>query len=70
MFYFVACLVTGGIAGFMAGRNAPSDATAAFAGRQAGAGTVSDNWIYLLAGAVSLTALGSSVGMLPGTRGG
>ena len=66
--YSVACGVTGAIAGMTAGGRSSGSATAARAGQQAGARAVADHQGYLCVGAVVATAIGSCLGILPGTR--
>ena len=56
--YFVVCVILGGIAGGMAGANDPAHASEA--GRIAGQ--------RIVAGSIVLAAVGTFLGILPGTR--
>lgn len=64
--YFGACMLTGAIAGGMAGGDDPAHAYEA--GAQAGAEAVKAWRGYYLVGAVVLAAAGTWTGWLPGTR--
>jgi hypothetical protein len=66
--YFVCSMVVGGIAGGIAGSRTTDARTAARSGREAGAKAVRDNHGLIVAGAILLSAIGSSFGLLPGTR--
>ncbi len=66
--YFGACMVTGGVAGAIVGSRCPDAETASRMGAQAAAQVVADNRIYLAGGAMVLTAVGTCLGILPGTR--
>lgn len=66
VFYFLACVVIGAIAGGIAGSKDP--ANAALAGQQAGFNAVAPNRIYIGAGAIVLSAILSCAGILPGTK--
>lgn len=68
VFYFLACAVVGGIIGGRAGARHPNDiAMARFEAQQDAIRIVSAARIYLFLGAVSLTLIGSTLGILPGT---
>jgi amino acid transporter len=68
--YITAAMVVGGVAGEIAGTRSPDARSTSQAGYWAGANAVKDNRGYIIAGAVLLSAVGSSFGVLPGTRGG
>ena len=65
-FYFMACVVTGAIAGGMAGSKNPSNAVAA--GAEAGRRSVEPLIPYFLIGSITLSAVCTIAGVLPGTR--
>ncbi len=66
--YFGACMVTGGVAGAMAGNRDP--ANAAVVGRRAGSEAVGALRGYFVVGALLLSVGGTWAGVLPGTRAG
>jgi hypothetical protein len=66
VFYLLGCGVTGAIAGGMTGSKDPENAAAA--GAKAGSEAVIGLRPYLAVGAIVLSALGTTVGILPGTR--
>jgi len=66
VFYFLACAVTGGIVGGMAGSRDPENA--AVAGAQEAARVVTPLRGYFLIGSGIFSAVGVWVGYLPGTR--
>lgn len=66
IFYFFGCFLVGGIAGGIAGARDPDHAS--IVGAEAGRRTVEGHQIHILAGAVALSAFGSILGVLPGTR--
>jgi hypothetical protein len=64
--YMGACMITGAIAGAIAGSKDPEHASVV--GRQAGQQVVLGLRMYFLLGAAALSIIGASVGFLPGTR--
>lgn len=64
--YFGACMITGGIAGGIAGNDDPKNAFES--GAQAGAKAVSALRLYFFIGAVLISLVGTLLGCLPGTR--
>ncbi len=63
--YFVLCLLIGAITGVIAGVIDPANALKA--GHEAAIRTVSSVRVYIIAGAVALSAIGTWAGILPGT---
>ena len=64
--YMGACMITGAVAGAIAGSRDPANASAA--GYQAGQQVVLSLRGYFLLGALALSVIGTSLGVLPGTR--
>lgn len=64
--YMGACMITGAIAGAIAGSQDPANASTA--GYQAGQQVVIALRGYFLLGALLLSIIGTSLGILPGTR--
>jgi hypothetical protein len=64
--YMGACMLTGAIAGGIAGAKDPEHAS--IVGRQAGQQTVLALRMYFLLGAAAISIVGASLGVLPGTR--
>jgi hypothetical protein len=69
VFYFVACMFVGGVAGGIAGTKYPGNIPAAQeAGRIAGEKAVTQYLPYIAFSSVTLAILGSGAGILPGTK--
>ena len=68
VFYFVGCMLVGGVAGGIAGSHQTNTAAASQAGRLAGIKYVTEYRPYIVFAAVSLAVLGSGAGYLPGTK--
>ncbi|CAN5386543.1 hypothetical protein BH11PLA2_BH11PLA2_08250 [soil metagenome] len=66
IFYFGSCVLTGAIAGAIAGGKDPKNASAA--GAKAGREAVEAIGPFLLIGSVLLSVAGTWAGLLPGTR--
>lgn len=69
--YFVACGVTGGVAGSMAAKDLPPGTSQEWANQvamTAAAETVLELRVYFFAGALVIAVVGSTSGWLPGTR--
>ena len=66
--YFTFCAGVGGVAGAKAGSQYKNAAAAKEAGGIAGAQAVSENFGFIVGGALTLSILGSGFGLLPGTR--
>jgi hypothetical protein len=64
--YFGACVLTGAIAGGIAGGKDPEHASVV--GREAGRHAVLALRMYYLVGAAAISIVGASRGILPGTR--
>ena len=66
VFYFLACVIVGGVAGAMAGANDPAHAQQA--GGIAGQQAVTKYYYVILFGSIALATVGAATGILPGTR--
>jgi hypothetical protein len=66
--YFMFCTGVGAFAGAKVGSQYKNAAAAQEAGGKAGAKAVSDNFGFIVGGALTLSILGSGFGLLPGTR--
>jgi len=64
--YMGACIITGGVAGAIAGIRSPDNASAA--GSIAGREAVLALRVYFLFGSAALALVGTWFGVLPGTR--
>jgi hypothetical protein len=67
-FYLLTCMAAGGIAGATAGGHCHSYEEARLAGARAGAKIVNDNWSYFAVGSIVVATVGTSLGILPGTK--
>jgi hypothetical protein len=65
-FYFAGCALVGAVAGAIAGAKDPANASQV--GAMAGTSAVEALHVYIFAGAVLLSVVGSWAGLLPGTR--
>jgi amino acid transporter len=66
VFYFVGCMVAGGVAGFQAGMKDPQNAQAA--GARAGEEIVTKYWGFIMVAAVAFGVLGSLIGVRPASQ--
>jgi hypothetical protein len=66
VFYFLGCMLVGGVAGAIAGGKDPANASQA--GGLAGQKAVEGLLVYIIVGAASLAGAGSFFEVLPGTR--
>jgi hypothetical protein len=62
VFYFVGCMIVGGVAGGIAGSQHQDFASGQRAGAEAGAKAVQENQVYIFAGGAILAVLAVNVG--------